>query len=69
MFLVIFQLGLQGQVEDRTVLLRFVGTMSGDGVIDIMKAKRLKSGDLEPSQINRIRYSNVRSRPYRERPK
>ena len=69
MFLVIFQLGLQGQVEDRTVLLRNVGTMSGDGVIDIMKANRLESGDLEPSQINRIRYPIVRSRPYRERPK
>ena len=43
---------------DRTVLLRNEGTMSGYGVINIMKNAKLRDGflELEPSAIDRIRY-------------
>lgn len=50
------KLGVEGRVEDRTVMLRYSDTMSGYGVIDIMKAAKLRDGFLEPSEINRIRY-------------
>ena len=43
---------------DRTVLLRREGTMSGYGVIDIMKNAETRDGfiELESSAIDRIRY-------------